>query len=201
MDWIAILGAIKAACAAATGMHLVNVQLETERGGHNRDGRRCRLDFDMREVGIDYVEHLDAADVASAPDGADGLIAAVVGNREIGVTFWFFSDNHASNETWAHSLASRLTARMNLPTATALLEAQDVVYLRPEDIQASPAATIDQRQMSVASARLIFGLAICEAASDAPAADDPVEDYFTSVELVRVDEESTLISSETVGPV
>lgn len=175
------------AVALSSGVPEAEVRLEVDRDGFAgiSRGRRLRLDFDERPIGIDQVVYLE---------GEVGLEPAVRGERELGVFVRCFSDDVATDDSWAHSILSRVGRRIWLPQVQVLLEAVGLVLRAAEQIVPSPAVEIDRRQQSVASTRLTLGYAFLEAAGDPPGA-TPVEvDYFDRVEI-------TLEAHDAAGPV
>lgn len=179
MDWTPIREAVRQACAAATGLDIRDVQLETERGAFNASrGRRLRLDWEQRdtsEPATEYQEQLDGT-----------LVEYVRTEREITINARFFCDDHRTaidSGGWAHELADRLASRLWLSDVAALYKAVGLVLATTDTILPDPQVDVDGRQQSVATLRMTFNYLACEFATDPPGDPNAIVDYFDRVEI------------------
>lgn len=179
MDWSPLRSAVRQACALATGLDVKDVLLETERDAFNKSrGRRLRLDWEQRDVSEPATEYLEALE--------GELIEYVITDREIVVSCRFFCDDHRTASEgggWAHELADRMASRLWLSDAAALYRAVGLVLATTESILPDPRVVIDDRDMSVASLRLVFNYTACEFATDPPGDPDARVGYFDRVEI------------------
>lgn len=170
---------MRAACAAATGLDVKDVLLETEREAFNASrGRRLRLDWEQRDLTDPEIFYQEQAD--------GELVEGVVTDREVVVSARFFCDDHRTavdGGGWAHELADRLANRLWLSDVAALYRAAGLVLVETDTVLPDPRVTLDDREMSVATLRITFNYRACELATDPPGDPDARVGYFDRVEI------------------